>query len=473
MVKCIMFKGCAVLLFFLLICSSSAKAIVDPLESTNNHFGIHILSESDLEDAAKLVNSNGGEWGYVTVLIQDDDMDKMKWQRIFDKMRELKIIPIVRIATHPKDDSWFKPKAEDSQKWAEFLSSLNWVVKNRYIVLFNEPNHANEWEGEINPKEYTQIVLAFYKALKDKSEDFYILSAGFDVAAPNSNTTKNAQTFWKEMVQENPRVFELFDGWNSHSYPNPEFSASPLKTGKLSIQSFKWEVSQILKYGVNPNIPIFITETGWSHKEGKKSQVLGRTSDDIANFFDYAYKNVWNNPKVVAVTPFVLNFQNQPFDHFSWKKTDTEFYSQYQAVQDLPKVKGEPEQEVGNELVGSFFPPFLFSGFEMPFSIQFKNTGQTIWDINEGYNLFSLTPPIILKVTSFEKTKPGEIVNIKGKISKLPGSKNLVELTLTKGSIAFGEKYTNNFSNQTFLKGKFLTSDIFGASNSSFIFSTK
>ena len=45
----------------------------------NNRFGIHILDETDLADAAALVNSNGGEWGYVTLVIRQDERDSARW----------------------------------------------------------------------------------------------------------------------------------------------------------------------------------------------------------------------------------------------------------------------------------------------------------------------------------------------------------------------------------------------------------
>jgi len=40
------------------------SAIENPIARPNNFFGIHILDENDLDDAAKLINSSGGDWGY-------------------------------------------------------------------------------------------------------------------------------------------------------------------------------------------------------------------------------------------------------------------------------------------------------------------------------------------------------------------------------------------------------------------------
>jgi len=51
----------------------------------NNKFGVHIAvpSEEDIEKAAELVNSNSGEYGYITIVIQDDRRDVTYWQSIF------------------------------------------------------------------------------------------------------------------------------------------------------------------------------------------------------------------------------------------------------------------------------------------------------------------------------------------------------------------------------------------------------
>ena len=62
-------------LFFFTTSVKSAIAIVDPLTFPNNRFGIHITDENDLAEAAELVNGGGGEWGYVTVVIRQDDQN--------------------------------------------------------------------------------------------------------------------------------------------------------------------------------------------------------------------------------------------------------------------------------------------------------------------------------------------------------------------------------------------------------------
>src|SRR3989338_6631395 len=89
-------------------------AITDPLEVPNNKYGIHIIDENDLENAATLVNSSKGSWGYVTMVIREDDRDLHKWQSIFDRMKVFKLIPIIRLATKLSGSMWVVPKDSET-----------------------------------------------------------------------------------------------------------------------------------------------------------------------------------------------------------------------------------------------------------------------------------------------------------------------------------------------------------------------
>ncbi len=382
----------------------------------NNKFGIHITNEADLNDAAKLVNSNGGEWGYVTLVIREDERDIARWQSVFDRMRELKLIPLVRLATKTEGANWKKPIPADADFWVVFLSSLNWVVKDRYVILFNEPNHSGEWGGTINPREYAQVASSFQKRLKETSADYFILPAGFDSSAPNSPKTMSADKYWNLMASEVPYIFSIFDGWNSHSYPNPAFSSLPSLSGRGSVRSFSWEVSHLSKYGLKQNIPIFITETGWVHNENSKSKVLGFSSETVGKFFQDAWANAWSDKRIKAVTPFILNYPQDPFTNFSWKNpVSNEYYPQFTAVQNIPKVKGEPEQEHKSTLVAHSLPNKVITGSFYESGIKFQNSGQSIWSETEGFSLdFKINGKTQIQENLFiGYTKPRETLDVK------------------------------------------------------------
>jgi len=200
---------------------AKAQALENPLATPNNKFGIHLTDMADLDDAARLVNSSGGDWGYVTFVIQKTDRNEKYWQDIFNKCRRLHLIPIVRIATRPQGNIWEKPSLGDIDGWVSYLNSLNWVIKNRYVVIANEPNHAKEWGGEINPEEYVDYLVSFSGKLKNVSSDFYILPAGLDSSAANTKETMDEYLFLKRMFAKNSNFLNSVDGWTSHAYQTP------------------------------------------------------------------------------------------------------------------------------------------------------------------------------------------------------------------------------------------------------------
>jgi len=365
-----------VCLLFILI-PKQAYAITDPLSSPNNIFGIHILNEGELKDAANLVNSGGGDWGYVTLVIQKGERDQSRWQRAFNEARRLHLIPIVRIASSQQNSGWEKPSVDEIDGWVSFLNSLNWVSKNRYVVVANEPNHAKEWGGEINPGEYAKYLRLFSEKLKANSPDFFVLPAGFDFSAKNTKDTMEATTFLKEAVSSEKDFFNYIDGWTSHSYPNPDFAGSEYASGRGTVKSFEWELEYLKTLGLGKELPVFITETGWAH-DGDGGLDGGVETNKVGSKLTYAFTNPWKNPKVVAVTPFVLNYQTPPFDVFSWKKPEGTFYDFYQEVQKLPKTRGQPERIASASITATFRPLIIRAGSEFYVALFVSNFGQTI-----------------------------------------------------------------------------------------------
>ncbi|MFA5025204.1 MAG: hypothetical protein WC503_01690, partial [Candidatus Shapirobacteria bacterium] len=69
------------------------------LASERNIFGLHLTQTADLDSAKNIINSNGGDCGYVTVVIRTDQLDKNTWQDFFDNCRKSHLIPIIRLAT--------------------------------------------------------------------------------------------------------------------------------------------------------------------------------------------------------------------------------------------------------------------------------------------------------------------------------------------------------------------------------------
>ena len=354
----------------------------------NNKFGIS-LAQPHLEDFPKvreLVNSNSGDWGYITLIVQENDRDKNKWQDIFNRLRQDHLIPIIRLATQPEGENWRRPEVKDIQSWVDFLDSLNWVVKNRYVVLFNEPNHGSEWGGEVDIKSYAEVSLEFAKKLKEKNKDFFVMLAGFDASAPSwMPGLEDEEVFLQGLtLVEGRTLWSYLDGLSSHSYPNPGFSGSPYAMGRGTVRTYEWELELLRQLGVTEELPVFITETGW--KRGSETAV--------ADNFQITFDQIWGpDSRVVAVTPFVFDYQGEPFLEFSWKTPSAKasegqgnFYQQYYTVQAMSKIKGEPEI-IEKGWINFKLPSDLVVQSTYHFKVKLNNLGQAMWDKNDSYKL--------------------------------------------------------------------------------------
>lgn len=361
---------------------STVHAITNPLSVPNNKFGIHIIQATPDESspAASLVNNNG-DWGYVTFLIESKDRNEAKWQEFFNDLRRKHLIPIVRLATKPVNSHWEKPYEKEYEAWADFLDKLNWPTKNRYVIIYNEPNHAQEWGNFVDPKLYAKVLDQTITALKNKSRDFFVLNAGFDASAPHQPPKYfDEALFLKEMEKAVPGIFNKLDGWVSHPYPNPGFLGSPNGIGRGTVKGYAWELQQLRSLGLSKNLPVFITETGWVHAEGINHDPRYPGADTVAEYYKTAFANAWTDPLIVAVTPFLLDYQETPFDHFSFKKTtNSDYYPQYRIIKDMPKTAGKPVQINSARLTNGEVFSSIVSGEVYTIYLTFKNTGQSIW----------------------------------------------------------------------------------------------
>lgn len=331
--------------------SKQSLAIYNPLSVPNNKIGVHILFPDELDKAKELINSNGGDWGYVTIPIQAGDKDLKKWQNFMNKSKSLHIIPLIRLATQGDyfdKSSWEAPTDSDVVDFANFLNSLDWPVKNRYIVVFNEVNRSDEWEGEANPSEYAKLLSYAVTVFKSKNSDFFIISSGMDNAAATDGGSFNQYDYFRIMNQEVPGIFNQIDGISSHSYPNPGFSQPPNIQTSRSITSFIYEL-ELIEGLSNKKLPIFITETGWTQEEFS-DKVIG-------DYFKTALENVWNHPQIVAVTPFLLKAGPGPFEKFSLINDNGDENEIFKSLEGIGKIKGKPLPAIAKKVLGDVEVP--------------------------------------------------------------------------------------------------------------------
>ncbi len=332
------------------IINKKPKNVQKNIGYQNNKVGIYIYAEIDefTDKAEELVNSNGGDWGYVLIPYNVNDYNETKWNKLFDKLSEKHLIPIIQLWDIKLDDE--DEVKEQIYKSANFLDSLKWPIKQRYVSVYNEPNDKKFWGGNVNPAEYAKILDETIKALKSKDENFFVMNGAFNASARTGGGYLDEETFLIRMNKAVPGIFRKLDGWASHPYPQPNFSGSPKATGRNSIRAYEWELQLLKRYfGIDTeNLPVFITETGWAHKESEahdngKWVKYGLDKYTVADYFRYAYENVWlPDDRIVAVTPFTIRY-DPPYDHFSWITQNNNNYPQFDAIKDMKKTEGLPE----------------------------------------------------------------------------------------------------------------------------------
>jgi hypothetical protein len=306
----------------------------------NNKFGLYIYAERQdfFEIASNLVNSNGGEWGYVLIPYNVKDRDSKRWKRVFSDLNRLKLIPVIQLWDVDLND--YKSQTKEA---AKFLNKFDWPIKYLYISAYNEMNDKKFWYGKIDPKEYARILDFTIQEFKNVNPNFLIMNGAFNITAPTDRNHLDAFVYMQYMNDEVPGIFNKLDAWASHSYPQPNFSGNPLTLGRWGIRAYDEELKFLkFKFGVSKDLPVFITETGWAHAEGETYNARYLTEEVTAKYFEFAFLNIWlPDSRVRAVMPFTIRY-DAPHDHFSWIKKDETPYLQYLTIKNLTKIKGEP-----------------------------------------------------------------------------------------------------------------------------------
>lgn len=319
-------------LCFLSVFSSKAAA-VDSIP-----LGVHILNTEELIEARQLAEVRTGDerWTYVTIPFTLADVGQTeRWQNFFDEAKNLRVVPLVRLATKMENDVWTEPSYRDVVSQIEFLSKLNWPTDKKHIIVFNEVNHAKEWGGKIDPAGYAKIFEFASSWARSENVNFEVLPAAMDLAAPNAVNTREAFTYLNQMYDNNKDIFFYADAWNSHSYPNPGFASSPDRTGKDSLRGFMHELDY-LKNKTGNDYKIYITETGW--------ETSSRLARLLPAYYTYTLENIWNHPQVVAVTPFLLKGTPGPYAGFSFLTDNDQPTLHYYALRKaIDKVYSETE----------------------------------------------------------------------------------------------------------------------------------
>lgn len=323
----------------------------------NNKVGVHIYANlGDISLASSLINTNGGDWGWVTFTFDINDRSTDNWNIIFSTMKAQHLSPILQLFNHGQI-----PTDAQTDGAADFLTSVSWPTKIRVITAYNEVNAAEYWGGRIDPEGYARVLNHTVDAFKSRSPEFFIMNGAFNPSARTGKVHTNLgvdteylsiEQFLARMNAAVPGIFKKLDGWAAHTYPQPEYLGKPLDTsipgeadwekGRNTMSSYKWELNILRNnFGV-VSPPVFITETGWPHKEGTTLRNEWLDAQIVASYYKQVFEQVYlPDSRVIAVTPFVLK-QIGGVDNFSFTTPNGGHYPQWDAITSLGKVKGNP-----------------------------------------------------------------------------------------------------------------------------------
>ncbi len=322
-----------------------------------------------------------GPGGWVVQLVTLDDLDPVRWQRFLDLCAAEQLRPIIRLATRYDRamGAWDAPPADPdggyatvAGRYVAFLTALSWPGAERLVIVGNEPNHGDEWGGQADPAAYARFLLALARALHAADSAFRVLNAPLDPYAPytgavtlaNGMTYQDAGSFLSAMAAAEPGVFQQLDAWASHSYPPGPFTAPPWEQAyrrdvlpgveapplpdppaglrNRGINGYEWELWLLSRLGA-PELPVFITETGWRHRESSDPAATDNAPVDLpdaataARYLDLAWRGnrgrypAWPemgwtpwavDDRVQAVVPFALNGDPGQWGHTNWLVLD-------------------------------------------------------------------------------------------------------------------------------------------------------
>lgn len=319
----------------LLLVTLLVATTIPVFAADTSKIGVHILHMSELSQAKELVKvGQEDSLQYVTIPFTVADTEKeAEWQTFFTEARAQKLIPLVRLTTRVENNVWVVPNKNEITTMIAVLSRLEWPTEERHIIVFNEVNHSKEWGGTLDPQEYAEVLSFTKNWANTEQKKYVVLPAAMDLAASNGSQTREAFAYLKSMYDYDNEVFTGLGGWNSHSYPNPGFSASPQRYGQNSLRGYEHELA-FLKGKTERDLQVYITETGW-----EDSKATGKW---LASYYTYALQHIWSDDRVKAVTPFVLKGEPGPFAKFSFIKGDGTPTKQYYAFQSaLKQVNGQ------------------------------------------------------------------------------------------------------------------------------------
>jgi hypothetical protein len=228
------------------------------------------------------------------------------------------------------EGSWMRPDWDEPAKWRAYFETGRWPSRHAWIIVGNEPNLGREWGGEVDATSYAKYLAHFLDVFKGAPR-FDVVSGALDA----SNTTalpvmQDALEFLDEMGAAVPGIFERLPAWASNPYR--VLNRGP--SARFTHRAYEVELDRIGR-----EMPVLITEAG---------HLDTGDEDEIARFYEQAFRDWMADPKVVAATPLFWHPDRNDFWMFELDKKGAFVHKSptYELMRRLPRVAGSPQYAV-------------------------------------------------------------------------------------------------------------------------------
>ncbi len=330
----------------ILFAPAAVRAEPEPARAPlpNNPVGINLVRWLDppfLRAAAELVNSNGGDWGYVTLILVDQDRrDPARFQALLDQCAVYHLTPIIRLATSFDSvrQSWVRPNPYDAHLWRVFFDQLRWPTALRYLLVGNEPNLGREWGGAVDPAGYARYLETWLDVFA-YDQRYQIFNGALDASNDSLMPDRMDEfEFIAWMRATVPNIFTRLHGWASSPY---HFWWGTER--RYTYRAYESELEAIGR-----ELPVIVTEFHPAYIDD---------AVHIANWYETAIVHWLADPRVIAFTPMFWNPESQRFWMYAVNRDGSVAQPSptYERIRGFPKLAGSPQ-----------FRPLIENGAKLP-----------------------------------------------------------------------------------------------------------
>lgn len=190
-----------------------------------------------------------------------------KFDEIVDLAEQNGIRIIARLDHTPE---WARPTGSDPatppadvEDFGNFVFEFVSRYRGRidFIQIWNEPNLAREWGGEIDPEGYVNLLKAASTRARQANPNIVVLSAPLAMTTENSARAQDELTYWQALYDLG--VSEWFDIMSANVYGLDDHFAAEPDVSTLNIRRVELLRELAVRNG-DQDTAIWFNEFGWN-----------------------------------------------------------------------------------------------------------------------------------------------------------------------------------------------------------------